>query len=159
MDAEPFDEAEFFATLANCGARVLLIGRRALVALGIPVGTFDYDLWVHIDDIERLNAALEPLGLVPNKGAEHARAFGRYVFENGERVDVLVARSASTKDGSVRLDFEGAWQRRRQVPYGANGIVVVPSIPDLVLTKRWAMRPKDVLDIQALLVLARKEGG
>ena len=50
-----FDEAEFFEAVAESGARVLLIGRRAMIALGLPVLTSDYDLWVHIDDIAKLN--------------------------------------------------------------------------------------------------------
>ena len=41
-----FDEVEFFRAIAASGARALLIGRRALVALGIPVLTADYDFWL-----------------------------------------------------------------------------------------------------------------
>jgi len=156
MDAEPFDEQEFFSAIARSGARVLLIGRRALIALGVPVGTFDYDLWVHIDDIALLNDALAPLDLFPNRAPEEARARGRYVLENGEKVDVLVARSVPTKDGTQHLDFDGAWARRLTVTYAEGTLVTLPSIPDLVLTKRWAMRPKDILDIQALEILGRR---
>ena len=35
------------------GARVLLIGRQALIALGLPVLTADYDVWIAFEDIER----------------------------------------------------------------------------------------------------------
>lgn len=157
MQADPFDEAAFFEALASSGARVLLIGRRALVALGVPVGTFDYDLWVHIDDIHLLNQALVPFDLFPNKTPEQARASGMYVLENGEKVDVFVARSVPTKDGTQRLDFDTAWEHRQSVRYGPSGTLTLPSIPDLIVTKRWSMRPKDVLDIQALEVLLRKE--
>jgi hypothetical protein len=45
-----FDEAEFFPRISESGARALLIGRRALVVLGLPVLTADYDFWVHGDD-------------------------------------------------------------------------------------------------------------
>src|SRR5262245_13018414 len=76
VQAEPFDEAEFFGALERSGARVLLIGRRALVALGIPVGTFDYDLWAHVDDIPLLNGVAAEFDLVPNKTPEQARATG-----------------------------------------------------------------------------------
>lgn len=37
MQGSEFDEAEFFRAIAQSGARALLIGRRALIALGIPV--------------------------------------------------------------------------------------------------------------------------
>ena len=55
MRGSEFDEVVFFSAIEKSGARTLLIGRRALILLGIPVLTADYDLWVHIDDIESLN--------------------------------------------------------------------------------------------------------
>jgi hypothetical protein len=93
VQASEFDEAEFFRAIVASGARALLIGRRALVALGIPVLTADYDFWIHIDDIAAFNAAVEAQGLGPSRTPEEARGRGRYVLENDERVDVLVARS------------------------------------------------------------------
>lgn len=131
-----------------------MIGRRALIMLGAPVLTSDYDVWVHIDDIEKLNASFDGVGLSANKSPAEARSSGRYVFENDIRVDVMVARSASTPDG-VRLDFDGAWERRQMLDIG-NGLQVgLPSIDDLITTKRWASRPKDMVDIQWLEVARR----
>lgn len=150
-----FDEAPFFAALHASGARVLLIGRRALVALGIPVLTADYDLWVHPDDIEQLNQALAPLDLSPNHPPQAARARGRYVLENDEHVDVLVARQSSTADGDAVI-FEEVWQRREEVTYEGGGTVSVPSLDDLIRTKRWSTRQKDVADIQLLEALKRR---
>jgi hypothetical protein len=158
VEADAFDERLFFAALARSGTRVLLIGRRALIALGLPVLTADYDLWVHIDDIEQLNRAVDPFDLVPSASPETARQRGRYVLENGEHVDVLVARSRSTADG-VRLAFDDAWARRRLVPYASSIPLAVPAIDDLIVTKRWAMREKDVADIRLLEGLKRQEGG
>jgi len=63
VQASEFDEAGFFRAIATSGARALLIGRRALVALGIPVLTADYDFWIHIDDMATFNAAIEAQGL------------------------------------------------------------------------------------------------
>jgi hypothetical protein len=159
MEGSAFDEAGFFRALTEGGARVLLIGRRALIALGAPVLTADYDLWVHIDDIERLNAAVAPFDLFPNHPPDVARARGRYVLENDEHVDVLVARRSSTKEGQV-VDFEDVWGRRQLIRYGNAVSIPVPSIDDLILTKRWSQRPKDLLDIEHLEVLkrTRKEG-
>ena len=39
-------EVNFFGAIDKSGARALLIGRRALIALGMPVLTADYDLWL-----------------------------------------------------------------------------------------------------------------
>jgi len=147
------DDEDILRAIATSGARVLLIGRRALILLGLPVQTNDYDLWIHIDDIDKLNAAFALLDQIPNKTPEMARQTGRYVLENGERIDVLVARSASTKDG-IRLDFDSAWQRR-QVVEAAGIAVALPSIADLITTKKWSARAKDIGDIQLLETLRR----
>lgn len=157
MEAGTFDEEELFAAIARSGARILLIGRRALVALGIPVLTADYDFWVHIDDIAALNVAAERLDLFPTRTPEEARKLGRYVIEGDERIDVLVARQVSTKDG-VALRFEDAWARRRTVAYSERVAFAIPCIDDLILTKRWSLRPKDVDDIE-LLEKLRRGGG
>ncbi len=148
MQASEFDESAFFAAIEKSGARVLLIGRRALVALGMPVLTADYDLWVHIDDIEILNALTASFDLVPNASPEVARARGRYVLENDEHVDVLIARSRTTKDG-IPLTFDEAW-RDRQTLRSPSYALALPSLPHLILTKRWAMRPHDLEDIRFL---------
>jgi hypothetical protein len=44
MQGPQFDEADLFAAMMRSGARFLLIGRRAMVALGLPVLTADYDI-------------------------------------------------------------------------------------------------------------------
>ncbi len=148
MEADGFDEAAFFLAMAKAGVRYLLIGRRAIAALGAPVLTSDYDLWIELDDVEKLNVLAETFDLAPNASPEQARARGRYVLEGPEHVDVMIARSKSTVDG-VSLAFVDAFARRLDAPaYGT--IVSIPCIDDLLLTKRWAMRAKDVLDINFL---------
>jgi hypothetical protein len=156
MDGHIFDEAEFFRALSQSGARVLLIGRRAMIALGVPVMTTDYDLWVHADDAASLNAAVADLGLVPNRRPEDARGFGRYVLENSEHVDVLVARSVGTIEGG-RVAFEDLWARRRTVVMEAGVEIAVPEIDDLIETKKFAARAKDVEDIRLLELLKAEE--
>jgi hypothetical protein len=158
MFGDTFEEADFFRAIARSGARVLLIGRRALIAYGLPVLTADYDLWVHIDDIGRLNSAVEDLDLTPNRTPEEARRVGRYVLENSVHVDVLVARSASTKDG-VRVAFDDVWARHEELLYQESMTFAVPSIDDLILTKRLAMRDEDIADIHLLETLKRAQGG
>lgn len=152
MEADPFDEAEFYAALANSGARVLLIGRRAVIAWGVPVITADYDLWIPSSDAELVNRALHPLDMVPNRQPEDARKVGRYVIENGERVDVLIARSVPTLDG-VRVEFDQVWSRREELLVAPDVRIAVPCIDDLILTKRFAARPKDAEDIRLLRAL------
>ncbi|MBX3215704.1 MAG: hypothetical protein KF850_26940 [Labilithrix sp.] len=149
MKGPEHDDADLLRALATSAARILVVGRRALVMLGAPVLTGDYDLWVHIDDIEKLNASLGELELFATKEPAEARATGRYLFENDVRVDVLVARSASTSEGA-RLDFVDAWARRQTLDLGDGLSLALPSIDDLITTKRWGSRPKDMIDIQWL---------
>ncbi len=127
-----------------------------MIVLGAPVLTADYDLWVHIDDVEKVNAALATLDHVPNATPAEARQRGRYVFENDERVDVIVARSASTQEGE-RLDFETAWRRKQTIEAAPGVEIHLPSLADLITTKRWGSRPKDLIDIEFLDAL-RREG-
>lgn len=156
MKGTDFDELDFFRAVAASGARALLIGRRALVVLGFPVLTADYDFWIHIDDIEGFNVVVSPFDLIPTHPPAEARRRGRYALENDEHVDVLVARAVPTVDGQ-RVAFDDVWGSRRAVPLSADVAVFLPSHADLILTKRFAARPKDLEDIR-LLHLIGPEG-
>jgi hypothetical protein len=149
MQGTEFDELEFFRAIADCGAKALLIGRQALIALGLPVLTSDYDFWLHPGDIERFNLALLPFDLVPNHAPEEARNRGRYVLENDEHVDVLITRTRTTVDGQV-VSFDDIWPRRQALPLTGGVSVAIPSLDDLILTKRFAARPRDAEDIRLL---------
>jgi len=155
MEPDGISDEEFFRILQDSRARALLIGRRALVLLGAPVLTADYDLWIHHEDIELLNQAFESKDHFANRSPEEARKLGRYVIENGERIDVVVARGASIPDG-VSLTFDEMWQRRRATELLPGLFVLLPSIDDLIVTKRLGGRPKDLVDIQWLETLRQK---
>ena len=157
MEASEFDEIEFFRSIERSGVRALLIGRRALVLLGLPVLTADYDFWIDVDDIGRFNAAVEPFGLHPSRSPEDARRVGRYVLENDEHVDVLAAPSVRTVDGAV-VEFEALWRTRRPLRLAGSVVISVPDIAGLILTKRIAARPKDLEDIRLLEALQTEVG-
>ncbi len=154
MKGTDFDELAFFRAIGSSGARALLIGRRALVVLGLPVLTADYDFWLHIDDIERFNQAAGAFDLHPSVDAGAARRRGRYLLENDERVDVLVVRSAPTVDGQT-VGFDELWTTRELAPLADGVSVALPSVSGLILTKRFAARPKDIEDIRLLEVLQK----
>lgn len=157
MEGEDFDEGDFFRAIEKSGARVLLIGRRALIAIGIPVLTADYDLWIPADDAETLNRALDELGMVPNRTPAEARRVGRYVIENGEHVDVLIARQVSTQDG-VAVLFDEVYARAEPVTVAGRATIRVPCVDDLILTKRFGARPRDLADIDLLRAFAARGG-
>lgn len=152
MRGGEFDELAFFGAIHRSGARALLIGRRALVLLGLPVLTADYDFWIAIDDIAAFNGAVAHCDLSPSVEPEQARRRGRYVVENGEHVDVLVARSVTTVD-RVPVAFDDVWAQRRTVTLAPDVDVQLPTVDDLILTKRFADRPKDLEDIRLLRIL------
>jgi zona occludens toxin (predicted ATPase) len=152
MRAAEFDETRLFRSIQDSGARALLIGRRALVLLGLPVLTADYDFWIAIDDIAAFNGAAAQCDLVPTDDADHARTRGRYVLENDERVDVLVARAVPTIEG-ISVAFEDVWARRRAISIASGIEVQLPMIDDLILTKQFGRRPKDLEDIRMLRIL------
>lgn len=154
MEPSTFDEISFFRALERSRARALLIGRRALVLLGLPVLTADYDFWLSIDDIQLFNAVGQAFDLFPNRTADEARRHGRYVLENDEHIDVVVARSLSTIEGRT-LHHDDLWARRRTMAVDDTH-VCLPSLDDLILTKQVATRPKDLEDIRLLRIL--KEG-
>jgi hypothetical protein len=154
VDPGRFDESAFFAAVARSGARALLIGRQALIVLGIPVITSDYDFWVHADDAAVFNEAAARFGLVPSCSPEEARSRGRYVLENSEHVDVLVARRVATVTGEWVV-FDEIWERRDYAELGPDA-VALPCIADLIATKRFAARPKDAEDIRLLSVLVEE---
>ncbi len=152
MRGADFDELAFFLAIHESGVRALLIGRRALVLLGLPVLTADYDFWIAIDQIAVFNAAVAQCDLQPTVDPEEARRRGRYVVENDEHVDVLVARSVTTVDG-VQVAFEDVWAHRQAVTLAPGIDVQLPVVDDLILTKRFADRPKDLEDIRLLRML------
>lgn len=158
VDAGEFDEGLFFRSLFTSGARVLLIGRQALIALGLPVLTADYDFWIGFDDVERVNASLDPLGFVPTRAPGEARRIGRYALENSEHVDVLIARVVPTVQG-VQVSFEDLWSRRQTVALTDGVDVAVPSIDDLIATKLFAARQRDMADISLLEALKKGQRG
>jgi hypothetical protein len=150
VQASPFDEVEFFRAIANSGARVLMIGRRALVALGLPVMTTDYDFWTLADEAAALNDAVRTVEMYPNKTPEQARQVGKYVLEgDNNTADVFVAKSIATQAG-VSVFFEDLWVRRNYVKIATDVAIAIPSLDDLILTKQFGNRPRDADDIRLL---------
>ncbi len=66
-------------------------------------------------------------------------------------------RSASTVDG-VRVEFEALWPRRQSIEIAPGVVVALPSIADLIATKRFAARSKDAEDVRLLEVLRSERG-
>lgn len=154
MEGEDFDENAFFAAIAQSRSRALLIGRRALIALGLPVMTADYDFWLHQEDIALFNDALEPFGFLPTRAPDEARTVGRYALEDGEHVDVMVAPNVALRGGD-RIRFDEVWAARTFVDISGHQ-VAIPNLDHLIATKRIGARAKDIEDIRFLEALKRR---
>jgi len=57
----------------------------------------------------------------------------------------------------VRVMFEDLWQRRRLIEVSPGIFTAIPSLDDLILTKRFGARPKDAEDIRMLEALRSQE--
>ena len=89
--------------IAASGARALLIGRRALITLGLPLMTRDYDFWLHGDDAARLLEALpdnEREWLATPCGPRETKVF---LVAGGTALLAL-----RTNDGKVVIEARGA---------------------------------------------------
>lgn len=71
---------------------------------------------------------------------------------------MLVACSVTTRTGEI-VEFEALWGRRKQIDVASGIHVFVPSVDDLILTKRFVLRPKDVEDIRALELIRENDAG
>jgi hypothetical protein len=147
-----FDEAAMFRAIAESAVRALLIGRRALIAIGLPVMTRDYDYWIHADDAALFNDTLHQFDMFPTKSPEQARIAGRYALENDEHVDVLVAKAVGTIDGDM-VAFDDVWSRWVYEQVAPSIRIALPCLDDLIATKKFGQRPRDADDIRWLLTL------
>lgn len=137
------------AFLARSGIRGAVIGGVAVIARGVPRFTADVDVAVIPppggagEVIERLAA----FGFVPR--IEDAERFAE------ENLVVLARHEASGVDvdaSLAHLDFEqSAIRGAEHVSFGGARLPI-PSVTDLVIYKMVAARPKDLGDVEALLV-------
>jgi predicted nucleotidyltransferase len=69
---------------------------------------------------------------------------------------VLVARIVTDRTGD-EVAFEEVWERRQTVALSGGIDVQLPAVEDLIRTKRFALRAKDLEDIRMLEIY--KAGG
>ena len=61
----------------------------------------------------------------------------------------------STVDGRM-VWFDDVWSRRQLVEVAPDVAVAIPSLDDLILTKRFGARPRDAEDLRLLELLRAK---
>jgi len=96
-------------------------------------------------------------GILAPAGLDDGRVEQALGLVLGSAVDVLVARSVPTVDG-VAVRFDDLWTRRQSIELSAGVALTLPSLADLIQTKRFGGRPRDLQDIEYLKgLLAEKE--
>lgn len=154
-------ELDLLRALNAAGVRYLLIGRQACILHGLPVDTFDYDLWVDPDpsNLQSLLCIAEPLDLFPSVATERLSTVPLFHLENEVKVDVWKVREFSLATGE-KLSFLDAHLRRVDVRDDERKLVVpIPRLEDLILLKRLGGRPKDAEDVKALKALLDQRRG
>ncbi len=152
MDLFP-DFADLLAAFARHEVRYLIVGGYAVSLHARPRFTKDLDLWIGeaAPNRDRAAAALEefgaPLAVVV---ALRTAAASDIVWFGAPplRVDLLQRIPG--------VEFDVAWRRRQ--PFEVAGLVVhALSLEDLITAKRAAGRPKDRLDVEALVRVAHRQ--
>jgi hypothetical protein len=125
----------FVRELANSGARFLVIGGKALQAVGIERETVDVDIWVARDDetTERVFATLKKVCRAPDIFLERLRSENVRVAipsEQNPEIDIL------TSIGN--LSFDDVYEAASEVMWQLTALRV-PSIDDLIRIKEIAI--------------------
>lgn len=135
------------------GVRYLLIGRQAIVLLGAPVTSFDYDLWVSPQSRGEAFAILEAEGFEPSSARQDKKPIVTFIRDI-TKIDVFFASGFGKG-----LLFEEC-EKKAEVLRDEQGdfFLRMASIDDLIRLKefRGRLRPKDLEDIEYLSKLRKK---
>lgn len=156
MEGEVFlDPLEFLRELYDRDLPYLLVGRQALVLLGAPLMTADYDFYLspeteHLDELLGLARSWK-LEIAPSDPGE--RPFFSLLSDT-LKLDFFRCRAYQTVEAET-FSFEELYRRKQVVP--VEGFAVyLPTIEDLIRVKKVRNSPKDLEDIKYLQVLAER---
>ena len=157
MQGEVFlDPLDFLKELYDRDLPYLLVGRQALVLLGAPLMTADYDFYFSPEK-EHLEELLEFAG---DKSLEvsHEKP-GELPFfsllSDTLKLDFFRCRFYQNQEGES-FSFEDLYQRRRKVPV-EDFVIFIPTIDDLIRIKKVRNSDRDREDIKYLQVLAERD--
>jgi hypothetical protein len=153
------DPIDFLRKLHDSEIRYLLIGRQAMVLLGAPVLSADYDFYLspEPEDVESLLALASDLEL--EVSTRHPRRRPLFsLLGDTLKLDFFRARRYSIPGGES-FTFEELFERRLVIPVD-DFAVHVPTVRDLIRTKLVRGLPRDHEDIKYLqALLDRGEAG
>jgi predicted nucleotidyltransferase len=141
------DWRDLLSELETGHVRFLVIGGYAVMKYTEPYNTKDLDLWTDPapENAARLYDALARFG-APLKGiaAEYFTVPGNFyqIGVSRWRVDIITSTAED-------LPFEAAWSRRAEMVLAGITVPVI-ALDDLIITKRAAGRPDDLIAIRKL---------
>ncbi len=158
MQAEPeLDFPRVLRELIGRGVRFVVIGGQAVILHGIPLFSFDFDLWVDPAAREEVLTWLESdddneLTAGPRDLAPIVK-----VYVGHDRLDLFFVRAMTNRDG-VTLTFDEVHGRALRVSDPGAGLeaVPIPSIDDLIALKHMAGSPR-AKDEEAIRYLRAKK--
>ena len=140
------DFKELLSIFNDKNVKYLVIGGYAVIKYAEPRYTKDLDLWVKpdTDNAQAVFSALRLFGAPLSGLTVEDFAHEGHFYQMGVapvRVDILMSIPG--------LDFDEAWEQRAEVDFEG---VLVPFIAKrhLIISKRAAGRPQDLLDADAL---------
>jgi hypothetical protein len=167
VEASDFDA--IFIALQAANVRYIVVGGVAVVLHGSPRFTADLDLVIALEDenVRLALGALERLGYRP-RAPVPAQQFAdpetrrSWIEDKGLTVFSLWSPDHPATEIDIFVEepfpFDDAYARAVQADLGTS-TVTVASIPDLIVLKRRAGRPKDLADISALEALSAEVDG
>jgi Nucleotidyltransferase of unknown function (DUF6036) len=147
------DFKELLKALNEERVRYLVVGGYAVIKHTEPRYTRDLDVWVSpdIENANRVYAALQNFG-APLEGVtvEDFTDTG-IVYHMGRapvRIDILMSLEG--------LVFEESWANRVEAEFGDVATQYL-SVQDLIVNKRIAARPQDLMDVDSLLLSEKQK--
>jgi len=149
---------QFIKAIHDQGVKYLLIGRQAVIAYGGPVQSMDYDIYIEgsEDNTNKLLKIAEDFRLQPSAPKKDITKLPKFKLENDMVIDVFRAKSLSSlKTG--KISFADIYQRK-VVATDISGLEInLPSLDDLISLKKLRSSPKDLLDIEYLQEIKKKQ--
>jgi len=147
------DFRDLFSALSAEGAEFIVVGAHAVMYFTEPRYTKDLDVWVRptAENAERVHRAFVAFGApMASLTVEDLSKLGTS-FQIGvapNRIDVLTSIEG--------VAFDTAWGRRVASSYGDVPISLL-SLDDLLVNKKAVGRPQDLLDVEKLERVQRRE--
>ena len=143
------DYREILQALSDENVKFILVGAYAIAAHGYPRATMDIDIWVKPspDNAEAVLRALRSFGAPLHNLTKKDLEEDGTIFQVGvapRRIDIVTSATG--------LKFEQTYHNSALV--NIDGIDIhIPSIDDLIISKKATGRTKDIADAEALELL------